>query len=503
MTARPRFIGRSRPSGLLTCLPVPQYPPGHMQVLLISTYELGHQPFGLASATAWLRRAGFQVACVDASLDPVEDRALASAAVVGVSLSMHTATRLAMPLIRRIRRVNPGCRLCCFGLYAPLNEALLRAEGVDVGPWARVRSGLGRSGAVAAGQGLRACQGRRARDSHPSPRLHPPRPVPAATARPLCPPSYRRRVPRRRLHRGVARLQAPLPSLSRSSRCTSGDFRLVPRTSCWRTCAQQVDAGAQHLTFGDPDFFNGRTHATSVIASSPRRSLASPTTSPSRWSTWCGTSPAPAELRGPAACSSRAPSRRSTIECSAATGKGHTRADFEAGGRRLPGRPALSLSPTFVAFTPWTSFPWRISSSRSHRSPRARASMSRPSNWRSGSSSPTGRFCSAWTTLRRAPGAVRPRALVYPWTSQKPDVDVLQDEVRRWLARGRARRARKCSTRSAVAARHAGVGRSSSFAPSANLEVCATPGHTAPARENTAPTRASATVPYLEEPWYC
>ena len=34
-------------------------------ILLISTYDLGRQPFGLASPAAWLREAGHDVHCLD------------------------------------------------------------------------------------------------------------------------------------------------------------------------------------------------------------------------------------------------------------------------------------------------------------------------------------------------------------------------------------------------------------------------------------------------------
>src|SRR5688500_16704897 len=44
---------------------------------------------------------------------------------------MHTATRLALPVIARVRALNPRARLLAFGLYAPLNAALLRERGVD------------------------------------------------------------------------------------------------------------------------------------------------------------------------------------------------------------------------------------------------------------------------------------------------------------------------------------------------------------------------------------
>ena len=36
-------------------------------VLLLSTYDMGRQPFGLASPVAWLREAGVEVACCDLS----------------------------------------------------------------------------------------------------------------------------------------------------------------------------------------------------------------------------------------------------------------------------------------------------------------------------------------------------------------------------------------------------------------------------------------------------
>ena len=50
-----------------------------MRVLLVSTYELGHQPLHVASPAAALRRAGHEVACLDLAVemwDPerVEDR---------------------------------------------------------------------------------------------------------------------------------------------------------------------------------------------------------------------------------------------------------------------------------------------------------------------------------------------------------------------------------------------------------------------------------------------
>ena len=47
-----------------------------MNVVLISTYELGHQPFGLASPAAWLRARGDQVTCLDLSREALREDAI-------------------------------------------------------------------------------------------------------------------------------------------------------------------------------------------------------------------------------------------------------------------------------------------------------------------------------------------------------------------------------------------------------------------------------------------
>src|SRR5690242_8257077 len=102
-----------------------------MRVLLISTYELGRQPFGLASPAAWLRHAGFDVECADTTQHKLPEAAVMTADVVAFYLPMHTATRISAPLISRVRDIHRSARLAAYGLYAPLNEALLRSLGVE------------------------------------------------------------------------------------------------------------------------------------------------------------------------------------------------------------------------------------------------------------------------------------------------------------------------------------------------------------------------------------
>ncbi|KAA3660589.1 MAG: radical SAM protein, partial [Chloroflexi bacterium] len=63
-----------------------------MNVTLISTYELGHQPFGLASPAAWLRDAGMDVQCVDVAIRPFSPTDIQNARLIAFYLPMHTAT---------------------------------------------------------------------------------------------------------------------------------------------------------------------------------------------------------------------------------------------------------------------------------------------------------------------------------------------------------------------------------------------------------------------------
>ena len=100
-------------------------------VVLVSTYDLGRQPFGLASPAAWLRGAGHDVHCVDLTRTKLPEDAVKAAALVAFYLPMHTATRLALAVMDRVRALNPAVHICAYGLYAPLNADILREHGVQ------------------------------------------------------------------------------------------------------------------------------------------------------------------------------------------------------------------------------------------------------------------------------------------------------------------------------------------------------------------------------------
>src|ERR1700721_890559 len=106
------------------------YTVADVNIVLISTYELGRQPFGIVSPAAWLRKRGHNAACLALSRQSLDEAAIRAAGLIAIYLPMHTATRLAAKLIPTLRELNSRAHLCCYGLYAPMNADYLRALGV-------------------------------------------------------------------------------------------------------------------------------------------------------------------------------------------------------------------------------------------------------------------------------------------------------------------------------------------------------------------------------------
>jgi len=95
-----------------------------VRALLLSTYELGHQPLQAAKATSALLAAGHEVRCVDVALDALDADDVDWADRVAFSVPMHTAMRLALRVAEAIRGRRPELPLCFYGLYAPVSPDL-------------------------------------------------------------------------------------------------------------------------------------------------------------------------------------------------------------------------------------------------------------------------------------------------------------------------------------------------------------------------------------------
>src|SRR5262249_50145231 len=136
-------------------------------VLLISCYELGHQPLAAASPLGFLERAGFAADVLDIAVDPFDDDKVARARFVGISVPMHTALRLGMRVAERVRELNPAAMVCFYGLYAALNADYLLEHGADYCIGGECEAPL-----VALLQALEAHNGKATNDQGRAPAVH-------------------------------------------------------------------------------------------------------------------------------------------------------------------------------------------------------------------------------------------------------------------------------------------------------------------------------------------
>ena len=323
-----------------------------LKIVLISTYELGRQPFGLASPAAWLRADGHQVTCVDLACGPLPGLAVAEADLLAFYLPMHTATRLAIAAIEKVRMLNPGAHLCCYGLYAPMNEPYLGELGV--------RTILGGEFE----QGLRDLAGRLPDGASGLKReplislarqqfLTPDRsglPALGRYARLLI-GGERKLVGYTEASRGCSHLCRHCPIVP----VYNGTFRVVNRGVVLEDIRRQVEAGAEHITFGDPDFFNGPGHAIAIVEAlhAEHPSVTYDTTIKIEHLLQYRDLLPVLKKTGCLFVTSAVESIDDVVLVKLA--KGHTRADFiQAVG--IMRETQLTLAPTFVTFTPWTTW---------------------------------------------------------------------------------------------------------------------------------------------------
>ena len=227
-----------------------------MRILLISTYELGHQPLQLAMPAAALLAAGHEVRCVDVAVDPLDVAAIDWADRVAFSVPMHTAMRLALRVAETIRARRPEVPRCFYGLYAQVSRSLTVTSAADA-----VIAGESESGLVAWAGG---------RD--PGPTIQLARVRARVPARHLLPPLDRyARLAVDGEERLVGSVEASRGCSHRCRHCPvpvvyDGRVRAVDEAAVVADVDQLVAAGARHVTFADPDFLNTPLHSRRVVA---------------------------------------------------------------------------------------------------------------------------------------------------------------------------------------------------------------------------------------------
>lgn len=405
-----------------------------LQIVLLSTYELGRQPFGLASPVAWLKEAGMAVTSQDLALDALETGPIQEANLIAFYLPMHTATRIATALLPRIRALNPSAHLCCYGLYAPLNAAYLRNLGVQ-----SIIGGEFEEELVALARALDEQRRRHMTEVNGAGSVD--LPLISLRRQQFVTP-IRHGLPALQryakvdmgngTHRTVGYTEATRGCKHTCRHCPivpvyQGNFRVVQREVVLADIRNQVAAGAEHITFGDPDFFNGPGHAIPIVealhAEFPdltydvtikvEHLLEQAALLPKLKATGCLFVTSAVEAVDDRILAKLA--------------KGHSRADFIKAASLLHSLD-LQFNPTFVAFTPWITAEGYVAFLRTiaeldlidHVTPIQYAIRL---------------LITAESALLELPeiqALVHPfdeAALVYPWHHPEPAVDALQAQI--------------------------------------------------------------------------
>lgn len=446
-----------------------------VRIVLISTYELGRQPFGLASPAAWLRDAGHTVTQLDLSRQRLADAEaeVRSAALVAFYLPMHTATRLALPVIAKVRALNPQAQLCAYGLYAPLNAELLREAGVTSIVGGEFEAELLK---LASGQpvpnGLVSLDRLQFR-------------TPDRTGLPALADYAHLQMSEGRLRtvgyteasRGCKHLCRHCPVVN----VYNGKFFVVQREVVLEDIRRQVALGAEHITFGDPDFFNGPTHAMEIVRTLHREFPALTYDATIKVEHLLQHAALLPELRstGCAFVTSAVESLDDAVL--ARLEKHHTRADFDR-AVALMREAGVPLSPTFIPFTPWTT----LASYRELLATLAALDLVEhvaPVQLAIRLLIPSGSRLLELEEVRRLVGGFDRQKLAYPWRHPDPRVDELQRQVEAVVE---------------LIGKH-DVPRGEVFEAVRDLVRELQPQ----GDWSVAPLPARATIPYLTEPWYC
>lgn len=457
-----------------------------LNVVLVSTYELGRQPFGLASPAAWLREAGASVTCFDLAVEHLEEEAIATADMVAFYVPMHTATRIAVAIAERVKEMNPRAHLCFYGLYAPVNEGFLREIGAQT-----ILGGEFEEGLMTLAERLSTGEG--------SP-VHQPEPVVALTRQQFLVPD-RNGLPElpRYAHLKLADGGSRVVGNTEASRgCKNlcrhcpivpvygGRFFIVQPEVVLADIEQQVAAGARHITFGDPDFFNGPTHAVRVVEEMHRRFPEL---------TYDVTIKVEHLLRH----ASHLPTLRDT-GCLFVTSaveavdndileifdKHHTREDFIQ-VVTLFRDVGIHLNPTFVTFNPWISLSGYMDLLRLIRELDLVGSVS-PIQYAIRLLIPAGSRLLELPAVQDLVGEFNPAAMIYPWEHPDPRVDQLHADILKVVSDDQVDQ----------------DGHSSIFAKVWALteEAC-----DIPVTRRVVPVSANGRrlelIPHLSEPWYC
>jgi radical SAM superfamily enzyme YgiQ (UPF0313 family) len=457
-----------------------------MKIVLISTYELGRQPFGLASPAAWLRARGHEVACLDLSREALDEAAIRTADLIAFYVPMHTATRLGAELIAPVREMNPHAHICFYGLYAPVNEEYLRGLGVGTILGGEFEEGLAslveRLQHGATNHNGEAAQPEPVISLARQKFLVPDRagmPELAKYARVVMPGGEQRIAGSTEATRGCKHLCRHCPIVP----VYNGAFRVVEREVVLADIRQQAAAGARHITFGDPDFFNGPAHALSIVEAMHREFPELSYDVTIKIEHLRKHDAHLVTLRETGCLFVISAVESVDDEVLEKFDKGHTRADFLAVAARFR-ELGMTLLPTFVPYTPWTT----LEGYNDLLDVIAQQDLCEnvaPIQLAIRLLIPAGSRLLELPDVRALVGPFDSAALIFPWKHEDARVDALCREISELVQRGEKLKLSRTEIFSHI--RHAALAAAgkSELPGLPHLQMKSTP------------------VPFLDEPWYC
>jgi radical SAM superfamily enzyme YgiQ (UPF0313 family) len=401
------------------------------KVVLINLYELGRQPFALAEPAAWLKREGFAVTCLDLSLQKLGPENLDDAGLVALYVGMHTATRIAAQALPRIKQLAPKAHLCVYGLYAPMNEALLRGLGVGT-----VLGGELEPALLSLCQRLRA-NGTALTQSEPVISLGkvafevPDRsglPKLSRYAHLVLPDGSTQVVGFVEGSRGCKHLCRHCPVVP----VYQGKFRIVPVDVVMEDIRQQVTEGASHISFGDPDFFNGPTHGLRLARALHEAFPHVTFDATIKIQHIVDHAKLLPELRATGCLFITSAVEAVDDNVLRLLAKNHASRDFDR-AVALTREAGIALAPTFVAFTPWTTLDGYIALLERLLELQLVESVP-PVQLTIRLLVPEGSYLLKLPGFKEKLLPFDPRFLGYPWVHPNPRVDRLQQDLQARVA---------------------------------------------------------------------
>jgi radical SAM superfamily enzyme YgiQ (UPF0313 family) len=372
-----------------------------------------------------------------------------------------------------VRELNPDATLCCYGLYAPLNQEVLSRLGVEAILGGEFEADLL---ALATGQSVVGIS-----TEHELPRLS----FLVPDRSDLPPPSHYAALEYGSEKKIVGYTEASRGCKHHCKHCPivpiyKGQFRVIPVEVVIEDVRRQVDRGVQHITFGDPDFFNGIGHALRVIESIADNFPDLTYDVTIKIEHLLQHSDQLIRLRDTRCLFVTSAVESFDDEVLSALNKGHTAADVRMAVKACR-ECGINLIPTFVAFTPWTTLESYVAflhtidelSLVHHVAPIQLAIRLLV---------PDGSYLLTAPEVNACLKPFDPSRLVHPWQHPDPKVDALHEEIAALVGRSPLScRAEIFDDVWQVARRLVGRG--------------------GPVVQPT--SRKRSEVPFLNEPWYC